>query len=524
MQYRQHGLHHTILVQEVATAPGFAVPVLYLRQKDGQIAAHVQLHEYFLAHRNMSLQWRRTTARSLGLFWDFVVQAETEAQNWSPTNIHRALFRLWCEALQFGTINPKTKLDHLNLYWLSTSTRQAKNYVESLTSFLQWIYNNSQGTGNEFASSTLVTVADNTLLNFPTNPKAATRFLIVACAMKNISLMHHLKDIQQDARRFEQIKSQELYCFGDSMGTSPFSKESYKFTDPEIVASMMRVGFIKKPKATVPEEFEDITAKMIFLLQAFGGCRISEPYHLWFNDVVPEGRFSCKVFLRHPANADTHFIGQKMSRREYLACVGLLPRNEDDTSGSYHAGWKHLDVDKSFTAPVFWLHPGAEALFATLYTRYLAYRECLMQERRKRGLPDHPFLFVSNGEDRNAGISKIGEPYSMTAFNKAWDKALRRVSKDLGIEILKKKDDGTTPHGLRHFFGQVLSRSSQHPQVIRKSLRHRTVLSQGPYTAADFKRVNNALTVARDKVQNGDVSDFDLSGINSCLGGSDNVW
>lgn len=513
MRFAPYGLHHTVMVQPVKDRPGFAVPVLYLKGRDGAIFAHTQLHEYFIAHRNMSLQWMRDTARALGLFWDFMTQIESEAKTWNRVDLHRALFRAWCEALQFGTINVETKLDPLGLFWPSTSVSRAKLYVQLLQEFITWTFNEAQGKDEYLSIASLAKLPPSVISTLPTDSKTSTRFLVVAHKLKEVSFLHHLKEVRQDAARLQRLREQELYLFGTA--GCGFHKEPFKFMEPEIVAAMLKVGFIRNPASEIPEEREDITAKMSFLLQAFGGCRMSEPCHLWFNDIVPEGDFTCRVFLRHPSEARTYFVGENMTRREYLARLGMLPRNQDKVNGWYGAGWKHLAVDKSMNAPIFWLHPGAEALFTALYNYYLTYRARLLERRRLRGLRDHPFLLVSAGEDRDSGESKVGDPYSMAAFNKAFGRALAAASRELGVELVRKKESGTTPHALRHFFGQTLIRASQHQKVIQRALRHRSPLSQEPYTVPDFRRVNEVLNSARQKVLSGEVSGWNLEALNS---------
>ena len=101
---------------------------------------------------------------------------------------------------------------------------------------------------------------------------------------------------------------------------------------------MIEFGFIKDESAVLPEDREDLTAKMITLLTIFGGLRVSEPFHIWFNDVVPQTDDSCKVFLRHPAEAYTEIAGEKnIHRKTYLAQRNLRPRNDNNNSKSYKA-------------------------------------------------------------------------------------------------------------------------------------------------------------------------------------------
>jgi len=377
----------------------------------------------------------------------------------------------------------------------------AKKISTAIEDLISWVSNVSAGTGNELDVSTLARLPSREKNVFPTNSALATRFIVVAQKIKQLSMFSHLKNVKEMAWQHQQKVQNQLYDFGQSYSSFDFDPAIY--LDPDLVAALLEYGFVKNLSANAPEDREDITAKMIFELMAFGGLRISEPYHLWFNDVFIESEFTCKVILRHPSDAKTHIRDEDCIRKEYLSRRGLLPRHLDNSSGSYHAGWKNLATDKSLNAPVFWIHSGAEAEFSTLYVSYLEYRRKLIAQRLKRGLPNHPFLFVSAGEDRCAGVSHIGDPYTITAFKKAWTRALKRVGKALDREIVKSKKNGTSHHGCRHFYGQALSDSSTNPKVIQKALRHRSVMSQGPYTTPDFKRVSTVLTDARKKIEEG---------------------
>lgn len=507
------GNYHTIIPQEVIGSPGVVVPVLYLRHSDGSIRIHAQLHEYLLTHRHKSLTWKRTRARAVGLFWDFLRALEGMATSWEPINLHRSIYRKFCEALLYSTIDPKTKVDSLGLYWPAMDYSRARLIAGAIEDFITWIAEETAGTGKELDVSTLAKLSQSELNSFPANSDLSTRFLVVAHKLKQLSMFSHLKNVRATASDLQHRNAHKPFDFGPSH--SSFDADPAIYMDPDLVAAFLRHGFIKDAEAPEPENFEDITAKMIFYLMAFGGLRVSEPFHLWFNDVILENEFACKVILRHPADAESHIIGEECSRKEYLAKRGLLPRNLDDTSG-YHAGWKHLATDKSLNAPVFWIHSGAEAEFSALYVRYLSYRGQLMEQRRLRGLPDHPFLFVSAGEDRCAGVSYAGNPYSISAMGKAWTKALQRVSTALDIEFVESKENGTSLHAPRHFYGQVLSDAATHKKVIQKALRHRSVLSQAPYTAPDFKRVSSALNDARKRIEDGNLA-MDLTAITTAF-------
>lgn len=146
---------------------------------------------------------------------------------------------------------------------------------------------------------------------------------------------------------------------------------------------------------------------------------------------------------------------------------------------------------------VFFIHQSLEYQFASYYRTYLDFRRELVCARMKRGESDHPFLFVSKGEDRSSASSCIGNPYSLSAFKRAWARALVRVEKVYGEVIPRGKMYGTTPHGLRHFYGKTLYKAGAPQKAIQRAMHHRHILSQNGYTEPEWEQVNDALNKAR---------------------------
>jgi len=222
---------------------------------------------------------------------------------------------------------------------------------------------------------------------------------------------------------------------------------------------------------------------------------------MWFNDItfpVIDGEERCIPALRHPSQAPTFIEGENLTRMQYLRQKGLFPRHL--ASGkSLHVGWKDLDVDEDTSSTeAFFIHQGLEQLFASYYYYYLNYRRALISQRKARGEGDHPFLFVSSGEDRAQGKSYKGAPYSQKAFEDAFERALKRVEKRTGQAIRRGKRNGTTPHALRHAYAMILMRLGAPKKAIQRAMHHRSILSQEVYTQPEWQDVNKALNAARD--------------------------
>ena len=476
------GKHHAIFIQKIAYTNGLSVPVLYLQSSDG-IKPMSSLVEFFLAHPTKSITWMRTYARAIGLFWDYCM-ATKDLGFWSDENVHRKVFRHFALALCRGTVELESHEDVTQLYWPPSSLNTSKRLISAIKDFTYWCHDEG--------------IMDSPLVKFiePRNEESILAFLHTARFIKNVSFLSHMKRVSNIAKGIQSRKQEMIVDFGASVTSSFEADEAVSFPE-NLVSPFLTYGFVLDDKAAKLEEREDITAKMIALLLLFGGTRKSEPFHLWFNDVIPSQDDGCKIFIRHPSEALSHIQGEeKITRRTYLAARNLSPRNEA-ASKSYKAGWKNLKVDKSFNAPVFFSHSGVEKMFREMFLYYLRYRETMMKIRRVNGLPDHPFLFVSSGIDQNGGINYSGEPYSRASFDKAWERALKRTEKATGTAIPRGKYFGTTPHGGRHFYGRALSDNGVDTKVIQNCLRHRSLLSQDVYTVPTAKRIESELNRAK---------------------------
>ena len=426
----------------------------------------------------------RNYARAIGLFWDYCI-ATKDLPFWNDRHAHRKVIRHFALALFRGTIDTVSHEDDTRLYWPPSSLSTAKRLVSALTDFTYWCHDEG------VVDSTIVKKAR------PTDESSTLSFLYTARFVKNVSFLSHMKRVANISGALHARKREEFVDLGTPARSNFDTDEAVAFPE-EYISPLLSHGFSLDECADKPEEREDMAAKMIALLLLFGGTRKSEPFHLWFNDIIPSSDGGCKIFIRHPSEALTYIHGhENETRRAYLAARNLTPRNEAITK-SYRAGWKNLKVDRAYNAPVFINHSGAERLFREMYLCYLRYRESLMRVRASKGLPDHPFLFVSSGIDQRTGNDYSGEPYSRASFDKAWERALKRTEKHLGIMIPRGKYAGTTPHGGRHFYGSSLSSNGVDKKVIQTCLRQRSLLSQDVYTVPTAKRIESELNAAKD--------------------------
>lgn len=482
---------HTIVKQKIEHMNGLAIPVLYLNTSDG-ITRMESLVQYFISNPSASYQWMQTRARAVGLFFDYC-RASEGIINFDSPHAHRTVFKFFSWALLNGTIDNETASDRLKLYWPSSSLDVSKRLCSAIFDFEEFCDN------EDFISTPLLR---NKKIIKPINEQASLKFLHTAIKIKHRSFLSHLIKANKLSQKLKNNSKNNISNLGTSGSRSGTNSEEKRFPE-ELIAPLFEYGFKKDLNAPLMGDKEDITAKMITLLLFFGGIRESEPFHIWINDVIPvsiESEDNCQVFLRHPIEAPTFIAGENISRKEYLAIRGMLPRHKHPIK-SLRASWKDLALDSSLSAPVFFMHEGAAKLFNEMYLYYVnQYRPRLEDIATSHGNPVHPFLFVSSGTDYSTGKSYQGLPYSVSAYIDAFERALDKVELALGIKIPRGKEYGTIPHGGRHFYLGTLTDVDIPKKVIQKCAKQRSILSQEAYNTPTNEGVQQKLNEARDAI------------------------
>lgn len=222
---------------------------------------------------------------------------------------------------------------------------------------------------------------------------------------------------------------------------------------------------------------------MIVLLLGGTGLRISEPFHLFVEDVSPDpdAPGCAQVRLYHPSLGAAPRFGQQRwpDRQAYLARYNLEPRHL--VAGRFHAGWKNLALTDSREnyALLSWRSPLYAQLFLSLYRRYIALRpRC-----------GHPFLFISERTEQ------YGEPYTVGAFRQTFKFAIENVG------LVYGKNVGTSPHGLRHAFCSALKQAGVSPEIIRGVMRHKSLESQQVYGQPNVASIAEVLRVASGLIE-----------------------
>ena len=468
--------------QRVDKVPGLAVPALYLAKVGDTGDAPEPLPgfvSFLVAHSSRSSTWMVQRARGIGLFHDFLTHKGHP--NGMLGKLDRRSVRHLSSA--FGTaLNKGTILfsgsgmeDPTGLMWApAASENQMRAFLRGIADFFDWVddLRDEAGGGDRKAVQRATGASASRAHGMP----------------KDADLFAHLRHLRGPPREIpglEAIRRNE-----------PTSSGTYRFPAAKLDGLFVH-GFT--PLHGVPGR-EDLTAKLVAMLCAFGGLRCSETLHLWVSDIdFADG--GPVVFIHHPAAGKLSMEdGASITRGDRLMLkYGMLPRNLDP--GRHHAGWKGVTLGPDGWSKLHWRWTDRQRhMFVATLDRYLAEeRPRLMRKRRRRGLPDHPFLLVSAGSaNREDDVSDqgdvAGDPYTMVALHSGWRRAIRRLATRTGdASLTVAKVLGTTIHGLRHAYLGALADERVDPLVIAACARHRSVLSQAAYTRPTATRVNQTL-------------------------------
>ncbi len=447
------------------------LPTLLVEQ-NGEVLLFEQLHKYQIKNRNKSSSWHKKLIQAVGLLLDYM-EANQEYYS-SP----KEFFDTFTECIYSGTINEEG-LDPSGLYWLPKRVETANMLLYALNGFSDWLH-------KEYGTVQL-------------NPwREATRYEERLNWMAQInksqnSFLGHLNDIHEISETAKLarnvVKRRKPYTAKNSTKDFPENK----------IHELLGDGF-KNTRKNIELDivdrynWRDIA---ITILMHGGGLRHSEVFHLWVQDVFPDPEDPNHAVVRiyHPSEgkAPRDFknptTGKYITDREsyLLLKYGLLPRNKYSAQDKRFAGWKEprLDNGEDKYMHVFWFSKEWGYYFMYAWKMYLA-------KRLRNGIKDtHPFAFVSHSPKTR------GEMMPLRTQRESHEKAVEKI----GLTV--RKEDGTTPHGHRHAYGQRLSKAEVSSHVIQISMHHKSEKSQGVYTAPTVSDVTTALNNATVSLENG---------------------
>lgn len=472
--HRETARYHTVVHTLVRRSgrPDTRIYVLYvLTGEGGSPQAMLPLVEYVIEHgRTRSLAWQRELARSVGLLVDFL---HANSEHFCTAPNRPQVLAAFADALVGGTID-LAGADPSGLYWEPRSTSRATVLLNAITTFSDWLVNRY----------------DTTALNPQRAASVAEQIAYWRRFEKRRahSLLMHTADRERELVRARVTRAVHILrkrVVGDAAPVKQFPESR--------VSELLERGFLMagRPHAAALHQRLNIRDIMITILLHGGGLRESEPFHLYVSDVAidPTNPKSALVRLYHPeqGEAPEDYIdplsGKRISanREEYLRVKwGLEPRSI--VPGRFHAGWKdlHLTDERRKYAQVHWFPTFWGEAFLALFKMYIT----KMRSRHAR----HPFLFVSEKQD------VAGEPYTVASFRQSHARAVKRIG------LIPRKDLGTTPHGHRHAYGQLLTDAKLDPMLIQRCLHHKSKDSQQVYTGPTVEKATQTLTEASQRL------------------------
>lgn len=467
---RFHTITHT-LIRRIGLVDCRVFVLYVLEGEDCRPLAFIPLLEYMLIQgRAKSISWQRELSRATGLFIDFLKANQPIFRQQYDRPLVLALF---AEALVYGTIGLDGD-DASGLYWEPKSLSRATLLLNAVTSFSDWLVNQYDAT--------------------PLNPwkNASISEQMAYWRRFDQRRAHALLSHTYDRAALEAASNQSRFTAVRRKSLSQ-DVNSAKFFPLNQIWSLLSSGFLVPGKCNAQPLHErmNIRDMLITILLHGGGLRESEPFHLFVSDIAidPLNSKSALVRLYHPerGKAPDDYIdplsGKEVSadREEYLRVKWRLePRNL--VVGRFHAGWKDLKMSngRDKYAQVHWFPSYWGEIFLALFKVYIT-------KLRSRHC-NHPFLFVSLKD------SVGGAPYTVDSFRQAHARAVKRTG------LVPSKSNGTTPHGHRHSYAQMLTDAAIGAEVIQAALHHKSLESQQVYKEPTADKVNSTLRHASEKI------------------------
>lgn len=420
----------------------YEIPVVLT--EDGPL---LLLVDYFIAMWDQrSPQWMKAVTRSICRLLQYL-STQGSLQN------DRELFIRFRQRLLVGTISVDTASDPTQLWWSAMNPEETNRTIARITELLDWWADRNQIESPLYGS--IVSSYDRRIA------EAAYTF------KRNRAFLGHTWSANLEAARSPTQGLVARRCHA----TPRLERRAPPAFPEERILDLILKGFRAGTRV-------DHRNQLIVLLLNGAGFRESEPFHLYFSDVVedPLKPGSALVLIQHPvwgnAPPDPNWLDSKGALRhgkriEYLAeRFGMAPRTWGLTK--YAAGWKggmHETTFGGVYKQAYWFLPEFGQMFWKIWNIYAEQVAHINQSKRS-----HPFAFVNTAREPR------GAPYQMGKFQRSYSAALGRI----GLE--QSRALGTNIHGHRHAYAQRLRRAGISREMIRRFLHHWDLDSQNVYT------------------------------------------
>jgi hypothetical protein len=428
----------------------------------------------------------------MGLVWDYLVEANIDPERLKFPDDVALFFSSLCRHLLYGT-NSSTPAnpDVTALKWLPRSPQVVKGLAYAFDEFAR-VMSRKKFCEDQFVK------------RCPGIFTGSFRLAYRSSGAPDVSRVAHARE-GEHSRHIQDVDIKPVLegLIPQNTKAAARSLSPTKRTPKDLLFPILTKAFIvrtRKDGSVKRDRSGEFSAALLL-----GALRGAEIFHLWVSDLQLTNQGKLYGFLRHPALYLEPGDGSRrdLLRRRYS---GLVPRNEAQRTAQY-AGFKSVALNADYWASIVWL-PNTEDFVRITFVRYiLEVRGPAMEERRKLGLPPHPFLLVFPHSIPHLGV-KVGDPYTLGAFRASWSRAIKRLQKIVGRAVPLAKHAGTTIHGVRHFNGKAWLEFTS-IENVRKILRHVNILSTLVYTAADDEEIHNIAEDVSERAKNGDfLADF----------------
>lgn len=451
--------HVTVRMKVVRDNTGIVSEIPVILTEAGPL---MPLVTYILERKHVRSQSAITKLmQAVGLLLDYMEANHDRYDN------PKELFAGFVQRLHTGTVG-EDGADPSGLYWFGRSPPVVRAMASQISAFSDWMAE-KQGTT-------------------PLNPwRQATRAeQMLAWAAwhhkRHRAFLAHTWDREAASLKITQARNALL------QRTPVIDHDPVKRFPQERFQELLFRGFIVPGKQKSPriEERLNLRDILITLLLNGGGLRMSEPFHLYVHDVLPDPMNPKRAWVRvfHPSLGlapddwlDARGKPIRCNRDAYLRGKwGMLARTQYPSAHQWHAGWKGNALDSAaHFMDVHWFPTWAGDLFWMLWVFYMA--------QRARMTCDHPFAFVTLD----------GKPYAIDSYQRAHKRAVERI----GLKAAKAL--GTSPHAHRHAYGQRLTDAGIDSGSKKKALHHKSLESQLVYTESDRVKLARLLEGATQR-------------------------
>ena len=411
----------------------------------------------FFRERGLSLSAERAFAQSLSRFIEWL---SVRAEEFWPQENRGLIYTAFAHDLLFGSYRDGE--DTLGLNWAATSQKNVARLTRCLVEFSDWL---------------TLRYGKPALNPMQAGASYSDQFVFWRRwnKWKAGSLLAHIKSRDRAAPNSEVARRVS------TPGRRNTVLQETKAFPVEYIDSLLWTGFLNPGKQNAIEPWlkHNLRDILITLLCLYGGCRESEPMHLWVDDVMvdPNDPDVALVFVHEPHDGMVEYVDpmtgskRRTNRVDYLQrfCGGKRPLTME--TGRRHSGWKgNLMTDRRRNAfQVFWVDRNAGRVFLTLWRMYFKYVRPLALQT--------PWAF----------LTRDSQPLGAKAYSDSFVAAVRRIG------LTSSKWGGTSTHAMRHRYGQWLNQLGIGEKEGQVAMHHRNVKSQEVYRELGVAKVAAAM-------------------------------